>query len=204
MTQLIDKKESRSLKGHFLIAMPNMADERFKKAVVYICSHSPEGAMGIVINQLAQGFRFSDLLSQLNISPGLEAITFSGRLKGIDVYRGGPVETSRGFVLHSPDYFIARTTQSVGSKICLTATLDILKAVAEGGGPQDLLFALGYAGWTAGQLEQEIESNGWLSCEAIPEVIFRAAAHERYDEVLKIIGIEPKDIALLSLTAGHA
>ncbi|MDR1827921.1 MAG: YqgE/AlgH family protein [Methylobacteriaceae bacterium] len=190
--------------GCFLVAMPDMADERFRRAVVYLCSHSREGAMGIVINHPALEFRFVDLLKQLNLTPHRDTIRLPAAFESIHVFRGGPVETSRGFVLHSPDYYAERMTTPINSRVSLTSTVDILRAIATGEGPQDILFALGYAGWAAGQLEQEIRNNGWLICKADIDVLFHTAAHARYDQALRLSGIEPRNIAAFSHVAGHA
>lgn len=193
--------EFDNLEGHLLIAMPGMTDERFMRAVIYICSHSADGAMGIVINKPASDLRLPDLLVQLGIISDDDAIRLPGALERMPVLMGGPVETSRGFVLHSPDYRVAQATLPVDRKICLTATIDILRAMARGDGPRDAVLALGYAGWSPGQLENEIQRNGWLNCPADPAVVFEQDAHEKYDRALRLLGIDP---ALLSSSAGHA
>ena len=197
---------SYHLKGHFLVAMPDMQDERFKKAVIYICSHSADGAMGIVINQPAPELSFSEILIQLNITPVKENITLPafGQKQETPVFCGGPVEPNRGFILHSPDYYIERTTVKIEDQICLTATLDILRAFAEGRGPQYCLFALGYAGWGAGQLEHELQDGGWLNCESDADVLFHMESSERYSAALKSIGIDPEKLSQLSYSMGHA
>lgn len=193
--------EFDNLEGHLLIAMPGMTDERFMRAVIYICSHSADGAMGIVINKPASDLRLPDLLVQLGIISDDDAIRLPGALERMPVLMGGPVETSRGFVLHSPDYRVAQATLPVDRKICLTATIDILRAMARGDGPRDAVLALGYAGWSPSQLENEIQRNGWLNCPADPAVVFEQDAHEKYDRALRLLGIDP---ALLSSSAGHA
>ena len=193
--------EFDNLEGHLLIAMPGMTDERFMRAVIYICSHSADGAMGIVINKPASDLRLPDLLVQLGIISDDDAIRLPGALERMPVLMGGPVETSRGFVLHSPDYRVAQATLPVDRKICLTATIDILRAMARGDGPREAVLALGYAGWSPGQLENEIQRNGWLNCPADPAVVFEQDAHEKYDRALRLLGIDP---ALLSSSAGHA
>jgi putative transcriptional regulator len=189
------------LDGQLLVAMPGMLDERFARTVIYVCAHSPEGAMGIVVNRPAADLSMPDLLVQLDIIPEAEAIRLPQQVGRMQVLMGGPVETSRGFVLHSPDFFIDQSTLPIDEAICLTATVDILRAIARGEGPQSALLALGYAGWSAGQLESEIQSNGWLNCPADPELIFNAAADLRYERALRNIGIDP---AMLSTDAGHA
>lgn len=189
------------LDGQILVAMPTMQDERFSRSVIYLCAHSSEGAMGIIVNQPAPNIRFSDLLVQLDVIPGEGLIELPRNGEIVRVLKGGPVETQRGFVLHSADYFIENSTLPIHGGICLTATLDILKAIANGSGPESAVLALGYAGWAPGQLESEIQANGWLNCEADPALIFGAQAEQKYDLALKKIGIDP---AKLSSEAGHA
>ncbi|GAH07549.1 unnamed protein product, partial [marine sediment metagenome] len=141
------------LDGQLLIAMPAMGDERFSRSVIYLCAHSSEGAMGIVINQQAPNISFTELLDQLNIAPDEDRISLPESLDSMAVHFGGPVETGRGFVLHSADYFKAESTLPVDDSMCLTATIDILRDIAKGTGPDKALLALGYAGWGPGQLE---------------------------------------------------
>ena len=195
------KSTSDYLDGQLLVAMPGMVDDRFARAVIYVCAHSAEGAMGIVLNRAASDLNFPDLLVQLEIVPELERIRLPQRLGAMPVLMGGPVETSRGFVLHSPDFYIDQSTLPIDDSVCLTATIDILRAIARGDGPQNAVLALGYAGWSAGQLETEIQSNGWLNCPADPNLIFNASVNSRYDLALRKIGIDP---AMLSSEAGHA
>jgi len=189
------------LDGQFLIAMPGMQDTRFARSVVYLCAHSADGAMGIMINQPAPQITFRDLLIQLNIIPEGTEIRLPGTAGRMQVHRGGPVETGRGFVLHSSDYFIENSTLPIDEHVCLTATLEILKAIAVGTGPQNAMLALGYAGWAPGQLETEIQSNGWLHCPATPELIFDTDLDGKYGRALGMIGIDP---SRLSGEAGHA
>jgi len=193
--------ESRYLDGQFLVAMPGMADDRFARAVIYVCAHSAEGAMGIVLNRPASDLNFPDLLVQLDIVPEAERISLPKRVGRMQVLMGGPVETSRGFVLHSPDFYIDQSTLPIDDSVCLTATIDILRAIARGEGPENAVLALGYAGWGAGQLETEIQQNGWLNCPADAELIFGASVDTRYELALRRIGIDP---AMLSTEAGHA
>jgi putative transcriptional regulator len=193
--------QSPYLDGQFLVAMPGMTDERFARAIIYVCAHSPEGAMGIVLNRPAANLNLPDLLVQLEIIPELERIRLPQRVGRMQVLLGGPVETSRGFVLHSPDFHIAQSTLPIDDSVCLTATIDILRAIARGEGPQNAVLALGYAGWGAGQLELEMQANGWLNCSADTDLIFNTAVDSRYDLALRRIGIEP---AMLSMEAGHA
>jgi putative transcriptional regulator len=189
------------LDGQLPTAMPGMVDERFARTVIYVCAHSPEGAMGIVVNKPAADLSMPDLLVQLDIIPSTDAIRLPQQVGRMHVLMGGPVETSRGFVLHTPDFFIDQSTLPIDEGICLTATIDILRAIAKGEGPQKAVLALGYAGWSAGQLENEIQANGWLHCPADPELIFHAALDLKYERCLRKIGIDP---AMLSSEAGHA
>jgi putative transcriptional regulator len=189
------------LDGQVLVAMPGMADERFSRSVIYLCAHSAEGAMGIIVNKPAADLNMPDLLVQLDIIDQNDAIRLPNRVGHMPVLMGGPVEASRGFVLHSPDFHIDQSTLLIDDGICLTATIEILRAIAVGKGPASAVLALGYAGWQAGQLESEIQANGWLHCPADPDLIFNTALETKYDRALRGIGIEP---AMLSTTAGHA
>jgi len=189
------------LDGQMLIAMPSMRDARFSRTLIYMCAHSFEGAMGIVINQPAPHIDFGDLLVQLDVIPDNKLIELPLRAGEVKVLKGGPVETGRGFVLHSSDFFIENSTLPIDNGICLTATLDILKAIARGQGPESAVLALGYAGWAPGQLESEIHANGWLNCDADPELVFSTRAELKYESALRKIGIDP---AKLSSDAGHA
>src|SRR5215217_7751805 len=193
--------ESPYLDGQVLGGMRGMMDERFERSVIYICAHSAEGAMGIVLNRPAANVNMPDLLVQLEIVPELERIRLPQKVGNMQVLIGGPVETSRGFVLHSPDFHLAQSTLPIDDSICLTATIDILRAIARGDGPENAVLALGYAGWGAGQLEMELQANGWLNCPADAELIFNTAADLRYEMALRRIGIEP---SMLSMEAGHA
>jgi putative transcriptional regulator len=189
------------LDGHFLIAMPGMQDPRFQRTVVFLCAHSADGAMGITINQPAPQITFRDLLVQLDVIPEGPEIRLPASAGRMQVHRGGPVETTRGFVLHSSDYFIENSTLPIDEDVCLTATLEILKAIAAGKGPENAMLALGYAGWAPGQLETEIQANGWLHCRATPDLIFDEALDRKYDRALALIGVDP---GRLSGEAGHA
>jgi putative transcriptional regulator len=197
-----DKKRSRGyLDGQMLIATPTMQDERFARSVIYMCAHSSEGAMGIIVNHLAANINFSELLVQLDVIPAGELIQLPTGAEAVKVLKGGPVETGRGFVLHSADFFIENSTLPIDEGVCLTATLDILKAIARGKGPESAVLALGYAGWAPGQLETEIQSNGWLHCPADSELIFGMDIEGKYMRALRKIGIE---IGNLSSEIGHA
>jgi putative transcriptional regulator len=193
--------ESPYLDGQILVAMPGMMEEHFARSVIYVCAHSAEGAMGIVLNRPAANVNMPDLLVQLEIVPEMERIRLPQKVGSMQVLIGGPVETSRGFVLHSPDFHLAQSTLPIDDSICLTATIDILRAIAAGRGPENAVLALGYAGWGAGQLEMELQANGWLNCPADAELVFNTAADLRYEMALRRIGIEP---AMLSMEAGHA
>src|SRR3982074_3491365 len=189
------------LDGQMLIAMPTMGDERFTRSVIYVCAPSTEGAMGIIVNQPASNIKFPDLLVQLEVIPAAERIELPGRTEDVKVLKGGPVETGRGFVLHSSDFFIEDSTLPIDEGICLTATLDILKAIARGDGPVSAVLALGYAGWAPGQLENEIQENGWLHCSADSELIFGSDNEAKYGKALRKLGV---DLGMLSSEAGHA
>lgn len=189
------------LDGQMLIAMPEMEDERFAGSVIYLCAHSPEGAMGIIVNRAAGSINFPDLLVQLDIIPKADQIKLPENAETMQVLKGGPVETARGFVLHSSDFFIKDATLPIDEDICLTATLDILKAIASGNGPKRAILALGYAGWEPGQLETEIQGNGWLHCPADQELVFGGDIDDKYTRALRKIGVDP---GMLSNLSGHA
>jgi putative transcriptional regulator len=192
---------SASLEGQILIAMPTLRDGPFARAVVYLCAHREDGAMGIIVNQRAEAINFPELLVQLDVVKEDESIVLPPRAGEVRVLRGGPVEKQRGFVLHSGDYFIDNSTVTIADDICLTATLDILRAIARGDGPEKAVLALGYAGWSSGQLESEILANGWLNCPADPSLVFDADLASKYDRALAKIGV---NAAMLSSEAGHA
>ncbi|MGN6287197.1 MAG: YqgE/AlgH family protein [Afipia sp.] len=196
-----DEAEEGYLDGQMLVAMPVMEDERFARSVIYICAHSAEGAMGIIVNRPAGSIDFPQLLVQLDIIDKADEIRLPENAETMKVLRGGPVETGRGFVLHSSDFSIKNATLPIDEGISLTATLDILKAIAEGNGPKHAILALGYAGWAPGQLEHEIQDNGWLHCPADPDLIFGTDIEDKYQRALAKIGI---DLAMLSNDAGHA
>lgn len=189
------------LDGQMLIAMPGMADPRFSRSVIYLCAHSDDGAMGIIINQHAPNINFVELLNQLNIASDDDPIHMPPSLQDIEVHVGGPVETGRGFVLHSTDYYLEDSTLPINDGVSLTATLDILRAIAGGDGPKKALLALGYAGWAPGQLENEFQSNGWLHCPADQDVLFDSNIDTKYQRALETIGIDP---ARLVNDIGHA
>lgn len=181
------------LAGHLLAAMPGMPDPRFAKTVIYMCAHSADGAMGLVVNREIETFTFPDLLDQLGIESTVS-------VERIPVHFGGPVESGRGFVLHSAEY-LQDATLVVDERIALTATVDILKDIAEGVGPSSSLLALGYAGWGPGQLDSEIKSNGWLHVPADPDIVFDPDLDNKWERAMTRIGIDPR---MLSDDAGHA
>ncbi len=182
------------LNGKLLVAMPGMGDPRFDTSVIYICAHSDEGAMGLIINKPAPEIDLGDLLGQLKIVQGPAC-------RDIRLRFGGPVEHGRGFVLHSTDYMSENATQSVNDRFGMTATLDILEDMAKGTGPAEALLMLGYSGWGPGQLEDEIARNGWLTCDASPELVFGRDPSLCWAQALGSLGIDP---LLLSATAGRA
>lgn len=195
------KQDSRhsSLDGQFLLAMPGMLDDRFARAVIYLCAHSDEGAMGIIINRIQQ-IRFPELLVQLGIIDEKDQIRLPNDVQSILVRDGGPVDQGRGFVVHSDDY-VTESSMPVDESVLMTATVDILRAMSDGNGPQKAFMALGYSGWGPGQLESEIADNGWLTCAADSELLFDADIDNKYDRVLSTLGIDPIH---LSVEAGRA
>lgn len=187
------------LVDHFLIAMPGIVDDRFARRIIYVCAHNDEGAMGLIINE-AQHLGFADLLVQLGILDEKQAIRLPPPARDFVVRHGGPVDRSRGFVLHSSDYMV-ESTIPVSDALCLTATVDILRAISIGKGPSRAMMALGYSGWGAGQLEREISANGWLTCPAEPDLLFDNDFESKYDRLLFNLGIDPLH---LSAESGHA
>lgn len=183
-----------SLTGKLLIAMPGMGDPRFAHAVIFLTSFDEEGAMGLIVNKPADGILLSDVLDQL--SPNIDSA------KGtLGVHFGGPVETGRGFVLHSEEYHSAIHTLKIEGGFGLTATLDVLEDLAKGDGPEKALLMLGYSGWGPGQLEAEIAQNGWLTAEATPELVFDLPDAQKWEAALRSLGIDP---LVLSASAGRA
>ena len=193
--------QSRFLTGMFLVAMPGMMDQRFDRAVIYLCAHSDDGAMGIIVNKPAEDIVFPELLQQLEIIPEKPSISLPSQAGNMKVLRGGPVETSRGFVLHSVPVEPIEGSVTAGDEIRLSATIDILKAIARGQGPDEAIFALGYAGWASGQLESEIQDNGWMICPLDRKILFDQEFDSKYVRALGSLGIDP---AMLSPLAGHA
>jgi putative transcriptional regulator len=182
------------LEGKLLIALPGMPDPRFERSVIFICAHSGEGAMGLIINKPVEGLSFREMMEKLQI--GVTTNT-----PDRPILFGGPVQTGRGFVLHSGEFESQDSTMPVTEDISLTATLDILRAIASGQGPQKSLFALGYAGWDGGQIEDEIRANGWVHCDADNAIIFDDVLDDKWSRALKKLGI---DMSGLSAHTGRA
>ncbi|MBK5934511.1 YqgE/AlgH family protein [Rhodovulum imhoffii] len=192
---MMEASQYTELTGQLLIAMPGMGDPRFERSVVFLCAHSKDGALGLIVNKPLPDLSFDELLTQLEIdrAPGI---------RDIRVYFGGPVEHGRGFVLHSGDYQSrSEATLDVDGRFAMTATLDVLEDIAGGNGPGTALLALGYAGWGPGQLESEILRNGWLTCAASPELVFAPEDGGKWERALRTLGIDP---LLLSADAGRA
>lgn len=185
--------QSVNLTNHFLIAMPAMTDPHFSRTLTFICEHNEQGALGVVVNRPID-MTLDTLLRQIEIEGP------SAACESLPVHYGGPVQIDRGFVLHHPagDW---QSSLKVGTEIGLTTSKDVLEAVARGEGPAQILVTLGYAGWGAGQLEQELAQNAWLTVAADTQILFRTPAAQRYDAGLKLLGI---DLAMLSDAAGHA
>ena len=183
-----------------LIAMPTMGDDRFARTLIYMCAHSDEGAMGLIVNKVAPSIEFPDLLEQLDIQ-STGSVGEGVSAPAVPVLQGGPVEAGRGFVLHSHDYHQEDATLPISDQVSMTATVDVLKAIARGTGPTKAMLALGYAGWAPGQLEHEIQANGWLHCDADDDLLFGIDLDEKYDQALAKLGV---DISFLSGDAGHA
>ena len=193
--------KSPYLDGQLLIAMPSMSDSRFERSVIYLCAHSEQGAMGIIINKATPMMSFGDLFAQLDLQGDDQLIEPPEDVMAMPVLFGGPVEQGRGFVLHTSDYFTMDSSLPVSDNISLTATIDILRAMASGKGPHRAVLALGYAGWAPGQLENEIQHNGWLTCPADEDLVFDLDFDDRYAAALRKLKIDP---AMLSSDAGHA
>ncbi len=185
--------DESALRDNLLVAMPTLRGDTFAKSVIYVCTHSPAGAMGIVINQVVPEVKFRDLLAQLHLPhDGIQVDPV--------IHFGGPVESGRGFVLHSTD-FVREDTIRVSNHIGITGTVDILRAISEGNGPSKSIFALGYAGWGPGQLDAEIQANSWLTVPADDDLLFSGGLSGKWERALLKIGVTP---AALSFEAGHA
>ncbi len=182
-----------SLSGQLLVAMPHMEDPRFARTVVYVCAHSDDGAMGLVVNRLIDSMRFDALLDHLNLEVNISP-------PDLPIHFGGPVESSRGFVLHSGD-FMQESSLLIDDDVALTATTEMLEAIANDRGPKRCVLALGYAGWGAGQLDQEIQDNGWLLVPPDDQLVFGLDNDTKWEGAMTKLGI---DLSLLSTQAGHA
>jgi putative transcriptional regulator len=185
---------SLDLTGKLLIAMPGMGDARFDHSVIYLAAHSDEGAMGLIVNKPTPGVSLADVLDQL-------PVTATGEMPKLAVHFGGPVEVERGFVLHSAEYKSAMQTLEIDGGFALTATLDILEDIATGGGPEQALLTLGYAGWGPSQLERELAMNGWLTCDASRSLVFGLPDDEKWAAAVNSLGVDPTG---LSAAAGRA
>lgn len=182
------------LLGKLLIALPGMPDKRFEKSVIFVCAHSEQGAMGLIVNKPFEGLSFRELVERLDVR-------ITANAPEPPVLFGGPVGTGQGFVLHTSDFGGGEATIAVTSEISLTATIDILRAIAEGRGPEKALFALGYAGWGPGQIEGELSSNGWIHCDAKKAILFDIDCEDKWRAALATLGA---DISGLSAEAGRA
>ncbi|MGR3781043.1 MAG: YqgE/AlgH family protein [Albimonas sp.] len=189
-----DPQTGGPLEGELLVAMPSMGDPRFAQTVIFMCSHGDDGAMGLIVNKRARELSFADLLKQVGVKPGEGAGAFS-------VHFGGPVEMGRGLVLHSDDWEAPGATKPLARGLALTATVDILRDMSAGKGPRQAVLALGYAGWAPGQLEQELQANGWLICPSDPELVFGPDDEGKWRRAMLKIGVDP---AKLSAQGGVA
>lgn len=178
----------------FLIAMPGLGDFQFNQAVVYVCAHSEEGTMGVVINQPLIDINLGEVLEQMNID------VTDGHVSDFPVYLGGPVQPERGFIIHSPNN-AWQSTLVTSSELGVTSSKDILQSIAAGEGPDDAIVILGYAGWGAGQLEEEIAKNYWLVTQASPDILFKTPISRRWEKAAALLGV---DMANMSGDAGHA
>jgi len=186
MSDDVDTKPDpeEGLSGKMLIAMPAMGDPRFEKTLIYLCAHSDDGALGLVVNRRVDEVSQGDLFDQLKLDASPDAATRH-------VHYGGPVETGRGFVLHSSDYHVDEATLEVDDQVSMTATVDVLKALAAGNGPRHAMIALGYAGWGGGQLEGELQRNGWLTCDSDEDLIFGLNDDDKWAAALAKLGVDP-------------
>ena len=182
------------LTGKFLIAMPGIGDPRFENALVYLCAHSEDGTMGLIVNRQSDDVVIDDVLDQLEIKA-------CDDMPALAVHFGGPVEMGRGFVLHEAAYQDGDATMVVDENFAMTASQDILKDIARGQGPERRIFCLGYAGWGPQQLEDEISANGWLTCDASKDIVFKLPDARKWEATLKTLGVSPE---FLSGAAGHA
>jgi putative transcriptional regulator len=194
MSDKITVELGSHLQGQLLIAMPDMSDPRFQRSVVQICAHSDDGAMGLIINKRLDELDLGQLLEQIDLSETSVGSPLNEAIAKWPVYTGGPVENHRGFVLHSPDYYSNESTLDVSEAICLTATPDVLAAMAAGEGPHNALVALGYAGWSPGQLEAELGANAWLNCPSDASIVFADEGADKYALALSQLGVDPSHL----------
>lgn len=172
------------LTGKLLIALPGIGDERFQRSVIFLCAHTPEFAMGIVLNKPMEGVDLQDLMEQMGIRMEIS-------LRGVAVLEGGPVAQERGFVLHTDDVICDGATMEVDGEICMTATKDILAMIGSIAAPRQSVFALGYSGWGAGQLEAELADNAWIVCEPDTDLVFGGAHENKWRHAMTRMGIDP-------------
>jgi putative transcriptional regulator len=199
MKNALRRAMTTSLKGNLLIAMPSMEDSLFARSLVFLCAHGPEGAMGLIINKPMPGVNFLELADRLNFTKATADTMV--KLETTAVLAGGPVEQHRGFVLHSAEYEGDDTSLAVSSAFKLTATIDILQDMVLGKGPQRYVLALGYSGWSPGQLENEILHNGWLHCDADEDLLFSTDWAMKHTRAMEKLGVDPR---MLSREAGHS
>jgi putative transcriptional regulator len=192
------KSSSGFLVGKLLIAMPGMEDPRFERSVIFVCSHDETGAMGLIVNKPVEGVRFAELLERYSLTGAEQS---DGAPPDVPVLFGGPVELDRGFILHSADYSGGEGTLAINAEFSLTATVDILKEIAKGGGPRERLLALGYSGWGEGQIEDEIRANGWIHCDADAGLVFGTDYAAMWQKAIAKLGL---DLAGLSANTGRA
>ena len=195
----LESTKINDLSGQLLISLPNISDPRFEKSVIYICSHTSEGAIGITLNQrigtLSYDNFFNKIVRDIKPKKSLFKRKYNHKNKDdISLYFGGPVESTRGFILHSGEYKV-NDTLMIGKKIGLTTDIDIIRDIAYGDGPKKSLFALGYAGWSSGQLEREFEENSWLNIPADDDLIFNKNNQKKWEQAIRKIGADPSMIS---------
>lgn len=191
------QEKDNNFAGKLLLSMPTIGDPRFSKSVIYICTHDESGAMGLMINSAVPALSFRDLLGQLNIESDP---AMNDALSEIEVMSGGPVENARGFILHDKS-FAQKDTIAISNDIAVTGTIDAMKDIAHGNGPDNMVFILGYAGWGENQLEEEIRANAWLMVEADHDLLFNTQAEDKWEKAVRKLGIDP---TMLTGTAGNA
>tara|TARA_R110001592_G_scaffold3525_16_gene19989 strand:+ start:30481 stop:31065 length:585 start_codon:yes stop_codon:yes gene_type:complete len=194
----VDNNKNNYLTGKLLLAMPSLGDPRFHRAVIFVCAHDEEGAMGLVVNHIMPSVEFNDLVDQLKLESDIK-VDF--QKLDLPVMYGGPVETARGFLLHSGD-FSRDDTMKINKSYGVTGTVDALKDIASGGNkPENLMFVLGYAGWDAGQLDFELQQNAWLVVDSDPDLVFGGDPDDKWTQAVNKLGIDP---GMLSAMSGNA